>query len=93
MNQSGWRSFLKLCSACTDEKTLSSLLDLLLTTEEKQSLAMRCLIIVELLKQEKTQREIAKDLGVSIAKITRGSNELKRMPSKLILFLKNQMNK
>jgi len=91
MNQIGWRSFLKLCLASNNEKTLSSLLDLFLTLEEKENLALRCLIVVELLKQKKTQRDMAKDLHVSIAKITRGSNELKRMPPKLIEFLKENM--
>jgi TrpR family trp operon transcriptional repressor len=88
MNQAGWRCFTKLCLATKNEKLLSSLFDLLLTQEEKESIAMRCLIVMDLLKQEKTQRDMAEDLHVSIAKITRGSNELKRMPSKLIEFLK-----
>lgn len=91
MNQAGWRSFIKLCLATKNEKMLSSLFDLFLTQEEKESLALRCLIIEELLKQEKTQRDMAEDLHVSIAKITRGSNELKRMPPKLIEFLKANM--
>lgn len=34
---------------------------------------------------------MAEDLHVSISKITRGSNELKRMPPKLIGFLKENM--
>lgn len=88
LNQAGWQSFTKLCLATKNEKMLSSLFDLLLTQEERESIAMRYLIIIELLKQEKTQRSIAEDLTVSIAKITRGSNELKRMPAKLIKFLK-----
>lgn len=91
MNQLGWRSFTKLCLATKNEKVLSSLFDLLLTQEEKESIAMRCLIVMDLLKQEKTQRDMAEDLHVSIAKITRGSNELKRMPPKLIEFLKENM--
>ncbi len=91
MNQTGWRGFLKLCLATENEKTLSSLFDLFLTQEEKESLAARYLIIEELLKQEKTQRDMAQELHVSIAKITRGSNELKRMPLKLIEFLKENM--
>jgi len=91
MNQAGWRSFIKLCLASKNEKMLSSLLDLFLTQEEKESLALRCLIVLELLKQEKTQRDMAEDLHVSIAKITRGSNELKRMPPKLIEFLKEKL--
>lgn len=91
MNQTGWRSFLKLCLASKNEKLLSLLLDLFLTPEEKESLAMRCLIVTDLLKEEKTQRDIAKDLHVSIAKITRGSNELKRISPKLIAFLKENI--
>lgn len=91
MNQTGWRSFIKLCLATKNEKMLSSLYDLFFTQEERESVAMRCLIVMELLKQEKTQRDIAENLHVSIAKITRGSNELKRMPPKLIEFLKEQI--
>jgi TrpR family trp operon transcriptional repressor len=91
MNQSGWRIFTKLCLASRNEKTLDSLMELFLTHEEIESIAMRCLIIKDLLKQEKTQRVMADDLHVSIAKITRGSNELKRMPAKLIEFLQEHM--
>ena len=91
MNEAGWRHFLKLCLATKNEKTLSSLFDLFLTPEEKESLALRCLIIEDLLKQKKTQRNISEDLHVSIAKITRGSNELKRMPESLIEFLKKNI--
>ncbi len=91
MNQAGWRNFIKLCLATENEKMLSSLFDLLLTQEERESLALRCLIIKDLLKQKKTQRDMAEDLHVSIAKITRGSNELKRMPPKLIQFLKEHI--
>ncbi len=52
---------------------------------------MRYLIIKELLQKKKPQRQIAKDLNVSIAKITRGSNELKRMHPKLLQFLKKNL--
>jgi TrpR family trp operon transcriptional repressor len=91
MNANGWHVFAQWCLASKNEKTLSSLLELVLTQEEKESIAARCLIITELLKQKKTQRDIANDLNVSIAKITRGSNELKRMPLKLIEFLKQHI--
>jgi TrpR family trp operon transcriptional repressor len=91
MNQAGWHIFIQLCLASKNEKMLSSLLHLFLTQEEKESIATRCLIIKELLSQEKTQRDMADHLGVSIAKITRGSNELKRMPEKLIEFLKENI--
>ncbi len=91
MSSNGWHVFIQWCLAAKNEKMLSSLLGLLLTQEEKESIASRCLIIMELIKHEKTQRDIAADLNVSIAKITRGSNELKRMPTMLIEFLKENM--
>lgn len=91
MNITGWRTFINLCLASKNEKMLESVFELFLTQDEKESLATRCLIIMELLKQEKTQRVIADNLHVSIAKITRGSNELKRMHSKLVEFLKQKL--
>lgn len=91
MNQAGWRDFIKFCLAAESQTLLSLLFELFLTQEEKENVAMRCLIIEELLKQQKTQREIAEELHVSIAKITRGSNELKRMNPKLIEFLKSKI--
>jgi TrpR family trp operon transcriptional repressor len=89
----GWQTFLELCLEMGELKNVASLFDLLLTAEEKESLAMRALIIRELLAQEKTQRAIARDLNVSIAKITRGSNELKRMKPEFLAFLKTKLVK
>ncbi len=87
MNHNGWRCFLKLCLAAKSEAELSELFDLLLTPEEKSSMETRCLIVQSLLAQDKTQRQLAEDLNVSIAKITRGSNELKRISPKLKKYL------
>ena len=67
------------------------LFDLFFTPEEKDNLALRYLIIQELLQDEKSQREMAKNLNVSIAKITRGSNELKRISPKLLATLRSKM--
>lgn len=89
----GLDGFLRLCSMEKDLKILSLLFDLFLTSEERQDIAMRYLIIKALIKQEKTQREIAKDLKVSIAKITRGSNELKRTPKEILDYLNERMLK
>lgn len=88
----GWFGFLKLCLQCKDENTLAELLDLLLTPEEKENLAARFLIVKELTANKKTQREIAKDLNVSIAKITRGSNALKNLSPNLEMLLKKINN-
>ena len=88
INNDGWNCFLELCLSASKKKTLSSLFDLLLTAEERESLATRCLIVKELLAEKKSQRQISKDLQVSIAKITRGSNELTETAAGLKIFLK-----
>lgn len=89
MNAKGWRCFLELCLSAEDEKVLDELFGLLFTAEERSSLETRCLIIKALLDQKRTQREISEDLNVSIAKITRGSNELKRISPKLKHYLQD----
>lgn len=89
--KAGWKEFLSMLVEVKDPKFLSTVFDLFLTAEEKDNLALRFLIVRELLKQEKTQRQIAQDLNVSIAKITRGSNELKRMDAKLVQYLKDHI--
>ncbi len=86
--EKGWKEFLTLCLATKNTKALNELFDLLITPEEKESLSMRSLIIKELISGKKTQRKIAEDLNVSIAKITRGSNALKRMRAGLLSLLK-----
>lgn len=92
MNPKGWRYFLELCMAAEDDKTLSELFGLLLTAEEKDSIETRCLIIKALLEQKLPQRKMSEELNVSIAKITRGSNELKRISVKLKKFLTEHFN-
>ncbi len=87
----GWKIFIDLSLSMKDAKTLTGLYDLLLTAEEKDNLATRCLIVQSLLQQQLTQREIAQNLQVSIAKITRGSNELKRTPKKLLEYLRYKL--
>lgn len=81
----GWRKFLHLLKK---SKNLDDLFKILLTDEEKNDLAKRTLIVEALIKGEKTQREISKNLKVSISKITRGSNELKNTNESFIKFLK-----
>lgn len=86
----GWQQLISLCLV-TKEELLPAVLDFLLTREEKESLAMRCLITQELLAKKKTQRQIAKDLNVSIAKITRGSNALKSIQSPILKYLRAKL--
>lgn len=89
----GWQQFVMLCKETRDDKRLFALLDLFLTAEERDDLATRYLIVKELISGKKTQRQIAKDLNVSIAKITRGSNELKRMNPQIIQYLQKTFTK
>jgi TrpR family trp operon transcriptional repressor len=91
LNREGWETFLKLCLKSETTQLLNHLFDMLFTTEEKENLALRCLIVKALLEQKRTQREIAKELHVSIAKITRGSNEIKKLDEKLLSFLKKEL--
>lgn len=82
-NDEGWWGFLHLCSQIKTVKQFDKYFNLFFTEEERASMALRYQIVKELVKGEKTQREIAKDLNVSIAKITRGSNSLKHAESNL----------
>ena len=93
MDKDGWRNFLQILAAGQDLKRLEVLSLLLFTAEERESLASRIRIIEELLKGKMTQREIAKKYGVSIAKITRGSNALKEVSEEMKKFLQNVMRK
>ena len=91
MISKGWQQFLNLCLSAKDPQTLSDLFELFLTAEEKSSIETRCLIVKALLEEKITQRQMAKDFAVSIAKITRGSNELKRISPKLLSFLQKYL--
>ena len=91
MDEDGWRRFIDLCLKAETPEKLSDLFHVFLTPEEREDLSKRLLIVKELLEGKKTQREMAKDLEVSIAKITRGSNELKGIDEKLKQFLKRTL--
>ncbi|MFA6409420.1 MAG: trp operon repressor [Gammaproteobacteria bacterium] len=78
-----WQAFLKLCAQMKGKNDFSLLLDLFLTKAEQEDIALRYKIVEELLRSEKTQREIAREFGVSIAKVTRGSNALRVASGKM----------
>lgn len=48
----GWKQFIEICRKTQDNKNLTIMFDLLLTPEEKEDIAMRCLIIKELLEKK-----------------------------------------
>jgi len=67
-------------SRASDSRLIEDFLRCLLTPPEIADIAGRWALVKEL-RKKKTQREIAKDLGVSLCKITRGSRELKKTDS------------
>lgn len=69
----------ELLAEVAETEDLSLLVPLLLSAEELNAINGRILVYKELLRGEKSQREIAKEHKISIATITRGSNNLKSM--------------
>lgn len=85
--EDGWRSFLAHCLQIKNAKDLNAFFTVFLTAKEREEVAGRSLIVKELLQGEKTHREIARSLKVSIAKISRGSNVLKTTEPRLKKYL------
>jgi len=67
-------------AAADDPGLIRDFLYCLLTPAEIADIAARWALVKEL-KHRTPQREIAKDLGISLCKITRGSRELKKPDS------------
>ena len=63
-----------------DSGLIEDFLRCLLTPAETADVAARW-ALVKALRQKTPQREIARDLGLSLCKITRGSRELKKQGS------------
>ena len=82
MSKELWPDVLALIHSQPDAKSINQVLDVLLTPEEESAIASRLAIMRALMKGESSQRAIATDLNVSIAKITRCSNNLKRLSPK-----------
>lgn len=80
MQDESWQNFLDKCLQLKNKQDMATFFDVFLTMSEKEELGKRFNIIQELLKNNKTQREIARDLKVSIANVSRGSNVLKTYP-------------
>ncbi|QUJ68065.1 trp operon repressor [Photobacterium sp. GJ3] len=72
-----WQQIVTLFRQASADGKDELLLRLLLTPDERESLIARVNIFHELLNGERSQRKISELLGVGVATITRGSNELK----------------
>lgn len=91
--QYGWVKFLELCHEAESVEALAQIMTLFLTYEEKEHVADRLLIVESLLKNTCTQRVLAQKFGISIAKITRGSNALKTLDADIKSQLKAKLSK
>lgn len=76
MNKNYDAELIEFICKIDDKFTMSEILSNLLTPQEREELGTRLQIFKKLIQGE-DQRSIAKDLGVSIATVTRGSRELK----------------
>ncbi|ENM5826070.1 trp operon repressor [Vibrio metoecus] len=74
---SEWQQVLDLVRQAVHQDQHEMLLTMLMTPDERDALIARVNIVHELLSGEMSQRQISQMLGVGIATITRGSNELK----------------
>lgn len=87
LEEIGWRGFVEQCLKVEATEDLEAFFELFLTSGEREEIAARFLIVRELLKGDKPQREIARSIGVSIANVSRGANVLKTMKDRLKKFL------
>jgi TrpR family trp operon transcriptional repressor len=72
-----FRELAQLLAKAQEGELIESFLRCLLTPAETADIAARW-ALVKALEQGMSQREIAKTLGLSLCKITRGSRELKK---------------
>ena len=77
-----WQDVLLLLQRAIKSDKDEALLNILLTHDERMALISRVNIINELLKGDVSQRHLSQMLGVGIATVTRGSNEIKQLNKK-----------
>ncbi len=75
-----FKELIKIFCRIQNQKEMSSFLDEILTSSERQDLALRWQLM-KMLEEGIPQRQIAADLGISLCKITRGAKILKNSQS------------
>ncbi|MFD2179828.1 trp operon repressor [Veronia pacifica] len=88
-----WPEVVALIQRAAEQDKESELLNMLLTQDERDTLVARVNIFHELLRGEMSQRQVSQMLGVGIATITRGSNELKRVDDETKAWLVDLLKK
>lgn len=76
----------KILASENDSGVIRDFILEILTKSEAETLSKRWRIL-EMLKEGQTQRTIAKELGVSLCKVTRGSQILKNPKSTIAKYL------
>ena len=89
----GLKTFVQLIDVASKHDQLPELFELLLTHNEREDIALRCILVRELILEQKTQRDIAEKYQASITKITRGSNSLKQISAQFKSLLENYFSK
>ena len=77
-----WEKLIEILTDINSKEDMESILNFLLTIEEKSQLSSRVTLTKLMCFTDLTQREIAKNLGVSISTVTRCSNALKSIPER-----------
>ncbi|WP_135444398.1 trp operon repressor [Vibrio tasmaniensis] len=72
-----WQQLMDLVKTAVEKDQHELLLTMMMTPDERDALIARINIFCELMKGEMSQRQVSQMLGVGVATITRGSNELK----------------
>ncbi|MDN3614155.1 MAG: trp operon repressor [Vibrio gallaecicus] len=72
-----WQQLMDLVKSAADNGQHELLLTMMMTSDERDALVARVNILCELIKGDISQRQVSQMLGVGVATITRGSNELK----------------
>ncbi|MEZ8055034.1 trp operon repressor [Vibrio atlanticus] len=72
-----WQQLMDLVKTSVEKDQHELLLTMMMTPDERDALVARINIFCELMKGEMSQRQVSQMLGVGVATITRGSNELK----------------
>ena len=72
-----WQQLMDLVKTAAEKDQHELLLTMMMTPDERDALVARVNIFCELMKGDMSQRQVSQMLGVGVATITRGSNELK----------------
>ncbi len=86
INETAMQELSETLAACTDPLLIEDFLKSLLTVSESAGVANRW-ALVRLLDEGMSQRNIAKELGLSLCNITRGSKELKKDDSPFAVMI------